>query len=340
MGTSPGSRTLLSRAETLLLPGRGTSRGSRSPAPRSIGRYEVRGLLGEGAMGRVYRAYDPGRDREVAIKVLKAPFLADVRARRRFWREAELANRFAHPAFVAVYDVSEDHIVLELVEGESLAGRLIRTGPLPPSEALDVLSRVAGALDYIHSRGIVHRDIKPSNVMLAPSGRVRITDFGVAHLAWDPMTRSGEMIGSPGYMSPEQITRGEVEPASDRHALAVVAYEALTGGPAFRAESLGRLLERIVREMPASAASVNRSLPTALDAVFETGLAKDPRDRHPSNRAFVRALARALESRSLSRSLWSWLTGRSRAQTPSPRRGQADPYARTARGRGGNQVLK
>ena len=285
-------------------------------------------------MGRVYRAYDPENGREVAIKVLKAPFLSDERARRRFWREAELANRFAHPAFVAVHDVAEDHIVLELVDGESLAARLVRTGPLPPSEALDVLSRVAGALDYIHSRGIVHRDIKPSNVMLAPSGRVRITDFGVAHLAWDPMTRSGEMMGSPGYMSPEQITRGEVEPASDRHALAVVAYEALTGVPAFRAPSLGRLLERIVREIPASAASVNPSLPAALDAVFETALAKNPRDRHTSNRAFVRALAKALESRSVARSLWSWLAGRSRAEPPSPRRRQADPYARTDRGKG------
>jgi eukaryotic-like serine/threonine-protein kinase len=334
VGTHPGSRTLLSWADTLSLPGRGPNRVSPSPAPRRIGRYEVRGLLGEGAMGRVYRAYDPGTDREVAIKVLKAPFFADARVRRRFWREAELANRFAHPAFVAVHDLAEDHIVLELVSGESLAARLARTGPLPPSETLDVLSRVAGALDYIHSRGIVHRDIKPSNVMLAPGGRVRITDFGVAHLAWDPITRSGEMIGSPGYMSPEQITHGEVQPASDRHALAVVAYEILTGVPAFQAPSLGRLLERIVREMPASAASLNPSLPAALDAVFKTALAKNPGDRHTSNRAFVRALAKALEARPVARSLWSWLTGRSRAQPASPRRREADPYARTRTGRG------
>ena len=303
MGTSPGGETLLARADTLLLPGREARRVSPSPAPRSIGRYEVRGLLGEGAMGRVYRAYDPEAEREVAIKVLKPAFVADARARRRFWREAELANRFTHPAFVAVYDVAEDHIVLELVKGESLAARLARTGPLPPSEALDVLSRAAGALDHVHLRDIVHRDIKPSNVMLAPSGRVRITDFGVAHLAWDPMTRSGEMIGSPACMSPEQITRGEVEPASDRHALAVVAYEVLTGIPAFQAPSLGRLLERIARDMPASAASVNPSLPTALDAVFEM------------------ALAMVLARGSLS-------------SAEPPRRPPANPYARTRTDRG------
>jgi serine/threonine-protein kinase len=148
----------------------------------------------------------------------------------------------------------------------------------------------------------VHRDFKPSNVMLADGGHVRVTDFGVAHLAWDPMTRSGEMIGSPAYMAPEQIIHGDVEPASDRHALAVVAYEVLTGVPAFTAPSLGRLLERITRDMPASAALVNRALPPTLDRVFAKALAKDPRERHSSSRQFVRALARALGGRSL----WSF----------------------------------
>ena len=125
MGTSPGTQTLLSGAETLILPARGAHAGTPVPVPKRIGRYEVRTLLGEGSMGRVYRAFDPEGRREVAIKVLKAPFATDARARRRFWREAELATRFRHPAFVAVYEVAENHIVLELVKDRSSKDPLV-----------------------------------------------------------------------------------------------------------------------------------------------------------------------------------------------------------------------
>ena len=154
---------------------------------------------------------------------------------------------------------------------------------------------------------MVHRDIKPENVMLARAGGVKITDFGLAHLAWAPLTRRGEVLGSPAYMAPEQIALGEVEPRSDLYALAVVAYEMLTGVVPFRTASVGRLLELIVREAPPAATSICADLPEAVDPVLAMALAKDPWDRFPSGRTFVAALRAALAPPSLARRLWTSL---------------------------------
>ena len=226
-------------AETLALPRvRARALAPPAPLPARIGPYEIRGLLGEGAMGRVYRAYDPRARREVAVKTLKPPFATDPRATLRLKREAQVVGLFSHPALVPVHDVGRDYIVQELVDGETLAARLRRVGPLAPSLALPMLATIADALDHVHKRGVVHRDIKPGNVLLVRDGRVKVTDFGVAHLSWAPLTRSHEMIGSPAYMAPEQITRGEVEARTDLYALAVVAFETLTGTHPFAGFSL------------------------------------------------------------------------------------------------------
>ena len=280
------------------------------PPPSHIGRYEVRGVLGEGAMGRVYRAYDRRAGREVAVKTLKSPFSSDERAILRFKREAEVVGLFSHPALVPVYEVHGEYIVQELVDGESLAARLLREGSIPAAEALRILKTVADGLDHIHARGVVHRDIKPGNIMLVRNGRVKITDFGVAHLAWAPLTPSHELIGSPAYMAPEQITLGEVEARSDLYSLAVVAFEMLTGVHPFPGFTIGRLLESIVHDPPGRPSVTGRRLPPAVDEVFAVALAKDPRERYSSGRVFVRKVRVALESSPSLGGVWAWITGR------------------------------
>jgi serine/threonine-protein kinase len=249
-------------------------------------------------MGRVYRAYDPKRSREVAIKTLKEPFASDARALERFRREAQVVGRLSHPALVRVYALGRGFIVQELVEGESLAARIAREGALPATEAVPVLRAVASALDHIHGHGIVHRDLKPANVLLSVHGGAKVTDFGVAHLASAPMTRTGEMIGSPAYMSPEQVERGEVDARSDLYTLGVLAFEALTGALPFHRRSLGALLESVVHDDAPPASVLNPALTPGVDAVLAAALAKEPDERFPSARAFVRALERALDPRS------------------------------------------
>jgi serine/threonine protein kinase len=287
--------TLLA-AETLVRPSYPALDGADGADPDRIGRYIVRGVLGEGSMGRIYRAYDPVARREVAVKVPKAPFAADPRSVERFRREAAAARGLVHPGLVALLDVGPNYLVQELVEGESLAARLRRRGPIGPGDALPILAAVASALDHVHARGVVHRDVKPSNVLLVRGGAAKLADFGIARLCWAPMTRSGEIIGSPAYMAPEQLSRGVVHAGSDAYSLAVVAHETLTGVRPFRRSSIGALLESIVRDAPPRASLVNPALPAEVDAVLGKGLAKAPEDRYADVRSFVAALRLACES--------------------------------------------
>jgi len=261
--------------------------------PDWIGRYEVRGVLGEGSMGRVYRAYDKAADREVAVKVLKGLVASDPRAVERFRREAATGRWFGHPALVDLLDAGPDYIVQQLVEGESLAARLRRRGLIRAGAALPILAAVAAALDHVHSRAVVHRDVKPSNVLLARGGAAKLADFGIARLGWAPITRTGEIIGTPAYMAPEQLSGGVAHPKSDLYALAVVAHEMLTGIRPFRRPSMAALLQSIVADEPPRASAVNPALPRAVDAVLAKALAKVPKERYPDGRTFVMALRSA-----------------------------------------------
>src|SRR5262245_40116954 len=290
--TSTELETLLA-AETLVRPSR-PANVAEAPDPERLGRYEIRGVLGEGSMGRVYRAYDPSECREVAVKVLKASFANDPRAVQRFRRQAAARRRLGHPSLVHLLHVGPDCLVQELVEGESLAVRLRRRGPICPKDALPILAAVAEALDYVHSRAVVHRDVKPSNVLLARGGGAKLADFGIARLGWAPITRSGEIIGSPAYMAPEQVSRGVVNARTDLYSLAVVAHETLTGTRPFRRPSLGALLESIVADAPPRASHVNAALPSAVDWVLGRALAKKPEDRFPDGRTLFTALEAAL----------------------------------------------
>jgi serine/threonine protein kinase len=292
--------------ETVVGPLGGTATDG-SVLPDRVGPYRILGLLGVGAVGRVYRARDPETGRVVALKRVRRHLSRDARVMERFRREGIAAEGLSHPNLLKVYDVGPDYLVLELVEGEGLDERLERKGALSPDEALPMLRQLAEALDSVHARGIVHRDVKPSNVLLTRQGTVKLSDFGMAHLSWAPITRSGELVGSPAYMAPEQIALGDVEPASDLHALGVVAFLCLTGRRPFEGRSVGELLRSVVDHEPPSASALRPSLPPAVDAVLARAMAKDPDDRHPTARQLVDALERALADQTGPRRGRGWL---------------------------------
>jgi serine/threonine-protein kinase len=265
------------------------------PLPTAFGRYEVQGLVGEGSMGRVYRAYDPMAKRVVAIKTLKTEYLSSTRGEeymKRFRREAQAAGNLAHPYITTVFDVGDDFFVMELLEGTTLQRRLQQVGRLDLAEALQILGPIAEGLDYAHSKGTIHRDVKPSNIMILPDGRPKIMDFGVAHLTSTAVTAAGEFVGSPSYMAPEQVTASQASARTDLFSLALVAYETLTGKRCFDGESIAQIVHSVVNVDPPPPSSYNPALPPRFDEVFRRSLAKDPSTRFPSGASFVAALGR------------------------------------------------
>jgi serine/threonine-protein kinase len=263
------------------------------PPERTFGRYEVLGVVGEGSMGRVYRAFDPLARRVVAVKALRPEHTSGPEAAEyllRFRREAQAAARLVHPGIGTIFDVGEDYFAMELLEGVTLQAILRERGRLTLAEALRILEPVAAAMDYAHSKGIIHRDIKPANLFVPAEGPPKVMDFGVAHLTAAGITATGQVFGSPAYMAPEQITRGEATVATDVFSLAVVAYEALTGRKPFEGETITPILYSVVNTEPPPPSSRNPDLPLPYDDVFHRALAKDPAARFPSAGAFVAAL--------------------------------------------------
>jgi eukaryotic-like serine/threonine-protein kinase len=264
------------------------------PPERTFGRYEELEVVGEGSMGRVYRAFDPLARRIVAVKALRTEHIGGPEAGEyllRFRREAQAAAYLVHPGIVTIFDVGEDYFAMEFLEGATLQAILRERGRLALGEALRILGPVAAAVDYAHSKGTIHRDIKPANLFVLSDGRPKVMDFGVAHLTAASITASGQVFGSPAYMAPEQITRGEVTVATDVFSLAVVAYEALTGRKPFEGETITPILYSVVNMEPPPPSTWNPHLPRPYDDVFGRALAKDPAARFPSARAFVAALA-------------------------------------------------
>jgi serine/threonine-protein kinase len=261
--------------------------------PERFGRYEVLAEIGDGAMGRVYSAWDPRVSRLVAVKTVKPELLtSDTAAEylKRFRREAQAAGSLNHPQVVRVFDVGDDFLVMEFVEGRTLHAVIRAAGRIEPAETLRLLGPVADALDHAHRAGIVHRDIKPANVIVQPDGQPKLMDFGVAHLAASVMTTAGQILGSPSYMSPEQIAGLEVSGRSDVYSLAVVAYEMLTGQPPFQGQTITQVIYRVMHETPAPPRRLNAALPARYDEVFARGLAKDPALRFATAGELVAAL--------------------------------------------------
>ncbi|MBC7928211.1 MAG: protein kinase [Bryobacteraceae bacterium] len=269
----------------------------------AIGRYRILGELGRGAMGVVYRAQDTTIGREVAIKTIRLSEFTDdaerQRLRDRLFREAQSAGLLSHPGIVTIYDVAEEgdiaYIAMECVDGPTL-DRLITTDPPDGALVLSLLSQTAAALDFAHKRGIVHRDIKPANIMIHEGRNAKITDFGVARLQSLQMTQAGSLVGTPNYMSPEQIQGHAVDGRSDQFSLAVIAYELLTGEKPFAAESIAALAYRIAREKPEDVHQLNPTVDWPVNTVLQRGLAKAPADRYPTCSDFAFALENACRS--------------------------------------------
>ncbi len=265
----------------------------------TLGRYRIEAVLGRGAMGEVYRAVDPAIGRTVAIKTVRldAALLetASDDLFERFRREARSAGRLKHHNIVAVYDYGEEDglywLVMELVEGTTLAQRIAGSGALPPQEACALAIQACAALGVAHARGVVHRDIKPANLMIeAETGLVKVLDFGVARLDASELTRSGVVFGTPAYMSPEQILGRHVDHRSDLFSLGAVFYEALTGTKAFPGENLATVTYRIVNEQPAGLVDLPARLGPGYASVLSRALSKDPAQRFQSAGEFAEAI--------------------------------------------------
>jgi eukaryotic-like serine/threonine-protein kinase len=256
------------------------------PNISSIGKYQILELVGEGAMGVVYRAHDPVLERTVAIKVMNDAIARQEDLRKRFLREAQAAGSLQHPNVVCIYDLgdADGHlfIAMEFVPGVDLE-RMIELGePLSLQSRLDIVIDVLTGLSYAHRKGIVHRDIKPANIRIAEDGRAKIMDFGVAHLASSSMTRTGSFLGTPSYMAPEQITQGATTAATDIFAVGAVLYQLLSMMKPFDAPTLQNLLFKIITEKPRSVTELTPGLPPALDRIVMKALEKEPSQRYSS----------------------------------------------------------
>ena len=253
-----------------------------------LGRYEIIGELGHGAMGAVYKARDPLIDRTVAIKIIGLDMSrAESEAfERRFYREAKSAGRLNHANIVTIHDVGKSgdvaYIAMEFLSGQSLREILDSGVVLPPKRSPTSRRRSLTASRIAHENGIVHRDIKPANIMVLDSGLVKITDFGIALLPTGSRTLAGAVFGSPKYMSPEQVDGRDVDGRADIYSLGAVLYEMLTGVPPFAGDDLNAVLSQVLNETPPAPSSRNKSIAPGFDYIVAKAMAKDPDDRYGS----------------------------------------------------------
>jgi len=253
----------------------------------TVGRYEILGELGQGAMGIVYKAKDPKINRLLAIKTIRfsdefeEEKLREVKER--FMREAEIAGKLSHPAVVSIYDVGEDYdltyMAMEFLEGDSLQTYCRRGSLLSLRKVLYIVEETASALDYAHSNGVIHRDVKPANIMLLKDGHVKVTDFGIAKAVSSSQTKSGVVLGTPNYMSPEQINGHDIDGRSDIFSLGVVFFELLTGQLPFQGKTLTNLFYQITQVKHPSVRSVNPKVPKPCEQLIDKALAKEPERR-------------------------------------------------------------
>lgn len=252
--------------------------------PTQIGKYQIVELVGEGAMGTVYRAVDSVIGRTVAIKVMNPSIARQKDHRQRFLREAQAAGSFQHPNVVTIYDMGEvdGHlfIAMEFVDGEDLDKLMALSEPLKLQSKLDIIVDVLIGLSYAHKHGVVHRDIKPANIRVGEDGSAKVMDFGVARLESSDITRTGLVVGTPSYMAPEQVMGGKAVPGTDLFAVGAVLYHLLTGSKPFEGPSLQSLFYRIVTDMPRPIGEIKPGLPPALDRITQKAMAKDPAERY------------------------------------------------------------
>ncbi|BBZ05541.1 protein kinase [Mycolicibacterium chitae] len=269
-----------------------------------FGPYELRSVIGVGGMGEVYRAYDTGKERMVAVKLLRAELAADPKFQERFRRESRVAARLQEPHVIPVHDFGDIdgvlYIEMRLVEGPSLRDLLHSGGPIEPRRAASIITQVASALDAAHADGLVHRDIKPENVLLTNDDFAYLVDFGIAHAGGDAsVTMTGMVVGSSAYMAAERFSGSNPPgPASDIYSLTCVLFEALTGRPPFDSQDLQQLLGAHMFAAPPRPSVLRPEIGRAFDDVIARGMAKQPADRFPSAAALAKAATAAASTAS------------------------------------------
>jgi len=270
-----------------------------------LGRYEIEKELGKGAMGVVYYGKDPKIGRVVAIKTMalaqefEADELQDVKDR--FFREAETAGRLNHPNIVSIYDAGEEHdlayIAMEFLKGKDLVPFTKPDALLPLPKVMSIIARVAEALDYAHRQNVVHRDIKPANIMYDPeTDTPKVTDFGIARITDSSKTKTGMVLGTPSYMSPEQLAGRKIEGHSDLFSLGVSLYQLACGKLPFEGDSMAQLMYRIANEPHTDILTIRADLPPCLAAIINRSLAKQVEDRYASGTEMAEALRQCAAS--------------------------------------------
>ena len=325
VATSPGTRTSTGSASAgatsmLNLSDLSNPTGSSKPvatptiadltartAPRTLsklGKYEIRREIGRGAMGVVYEGWDPSIERRVAIKTIRQDQLDSAEAEeilQRFQREAKAAGRLSHPNIVAVYEISQEgdvyFIAMEYIEGRELKDYFDKNERFPLNEVVRLMSQLLDALDVAGRKGVVHRDIKPSNIILLADGTLKVADFGIARIESSHLTQTGAAIGTPTYMSPEQLLGQPVDGRSDLFSAGVVLYQFLTGEKPFTGERATTVITKVLSENPAPPSTLNLTVPRTFDAAVRKALAKRADDRYQSGREFADALKAAFDER-------------------------------------------
>src|SRR5690349_3750520 len=312
-----------------------------APAPdlKTLGRYNLERVLGKGAMGVVYEGVDPRLGRRVAIKTILKSHLDEDTAKdysMRFVREARSVARLNHPNIVQVYDFGEEgdiaYLVMEFIKGKELKTFFDANERFELKEAVRIMCELCDALDFAHNAGIIHRDIKPANVMLDAEARTKLTDFGIARVQDSERTsvertQAGTLVGTPAYMSPEQILAGQIDKRTDVFSAGIILYQFLTGEKPFSGSGAWTIAKKIIQEEAPPPSTLNDAVTPLFDAVVNRALAKDPDQRFQSARELSVALRHALEGKpgedDSVRTIAGVLTGEFAALKPAPAAAQA-----------------
>ncbi len=274
-----------------------------SDAPKKLGRYEIVGELGKGAMGIVYEGYDPNIDRRVAIKtarkeVLEASGMAD-ELMERFLREAQAAGKLNHPNIITIYDAGKEgdmaYIAMEYLDGGDLDDQIKRNKRMDVNDIVKIAASICEALARAHEKGIVHRDIKPANIMTLPNGDIKVADFGIAHVSDSELTQEGSMIGTPHYMSPEQFMGQKVDGRSDLFAVAIIAYQLLTGERPFSGDAISAIMHNVLKTEPVDPKELNFAVSESLSKVVMKALKKSPNDRYQTGDEMAAAILESMK---------------------------------------------
>ena len=270
---------------------------------QQIGRYVIIEEIGRGAMGTVYQGYDPKIDRIVALKTIRKDRLAESRDVEdlvsRFQKEVQAAGKLVHPNIIVIYDTGEDeetaYLAMEYLEGDTLEDTIQKGIRFSLEKVIDIMDQICHGLEYTHRQGIVHRDLKPSNIMLVKGERVKITDFGISKAVGaltSPLTQAGVFLGTPSYMSPEQIAGNKIDGRSDLFSLGIILYQLLTGEKPFVGNTISTLLYNIVNKDPNPPSQIDSTIPSPYDEVIAKALAKDPNKRYQTAKDFLEDLKR------------------------------------------------